>query len=347
MNGWLRYVYFAAVIGTFCSATVSNVSGASPETDSFFRIGTGGIGGTYFQIGSLIARGLTKPNSDERCEPGKHCGIPGIVAVAQISNGSISNINSLAVGELDAALVQADTAYWAQQGTEVFESSGRVSNLRAIAALYPESLHVVVRRDSGIQSVRDLRGKRVSLDEPGSGTLIDSRILLKAFGLTERDLKPEYIKPNLSAEKMAAGKLDAFLIFAGYPTPTIRDLTTSIAISLLPVSGREVENVTRNNGFLRKGLIPKGTYHLAGDIPTLQVMALLVVSTDSSEDLIEEVTRSLWSERTTQLLKSGHPKGRLIRLGSAFSGVSIPFHPGTIRFYRDIGLNPDDRANGQ
>lgn len=343
MEHWRRASCYMIAIAMGFSAMVAESVGAQAETSPYFRIGTGGIAGTYFPIGSLIAQGLTEPGPNEICAPGTGCGVPNLLAVAQVSNGSISNINSLASGELEAALIQADAAFWAYQGSEIFESKGPVSDLRAIGALYPESLHIVVRRDSSIRSVRDLRGKRVSLDEPGSGTLIDSRILLEAYGLSENEIQPEYIKPALSAKKMTAGTLDAFLIFAGYPAPSIQRLSAEIEVMLLPVTGPEVVKISRQNGFLRQGEIPEGVYSRVENTPTLEVMALLVVRADVSEDLIFKVTRSLWSPRTVGLLHGGHPKGRDIRLETATKGVTIPFHPGAARFYRAAGIRLNEQ----
>jgi uncharacterized protein len=342
MVAWLRNIHLLAAAGVCFSIFAADCVGAAPNSNPYFRIGTGGVAGTYFPIGSLIARGLTMPESSESCDPDTACGVADILAVAQISNGSVSNINSLASGELEAALVQADTAFWAYKGAEIFKPKGQLPSLRAIAALYPESLHIVVRRDSGIRSIRDLRGKRVSLDEPGSGTLIDSRILLAAHGLSENEIKPEYIKPALSAKKMIDGTLDAFLIFAGFPAPSIRKLSAEIDISLLPVMSSEIDKMSNENGFLKPSEIPQGVYSRIGRTPTLEVMALFVVRADASEDLVFEVTRSLWSQRTARLLQDGHPKGRFIRLETALSGVTIPFHPGAAKFYRDVGLNPDN-----
>ena len=122
--------------------------------------------------------------------------MPGLVAIAQSSNGSVANVDAIRSGELESGFVQSDIAYWAYTGTGIFEGQGKVENLRAIASLYPESIHIVARKGAGIATVRDLKGKRVSLDEPGSGTLVDARIILEAFGLSEADLQAEYIKPS-------------------------------------------------------------------------------------------------------------------------------------------------------
>ena len=119
---------------------------------------------------------------------------------------------------MESGFTQSDVAYWAYTGTGVYEGKPKVADLRLIANLYPETIHIVARKGAGIKSVADLKGKRVSLDEPGSGTLVDARIILAAFGITEKDIKAEYLKPNQAGDKMRDGGLDAFFFVGGYPT---------------------------------------------------------------------------------------------------------------------------------
>ena len=162
---------------------------ARGEDITFFRIVTGGTVGTYFPIGGLIANALSNPPGSRPCEEGGSCGVPGLVATSVASNGSVANVSAIGSGSAQSGFVQSDIAYWAYSGTGIYEGRPKVDSLRAIANLFPESVHLVVRKGSGIKSVRDLRGKRVSLDEPGSGTLVDARLILAAYGIGERDLK--------------------------------------------------------------------------------------------------------------------------------------------------------------
>ena len=144
----------------------------------FFRIGTGGVTGTYYPIGGLIADIISNPPGARPCDKGGSCGVPGLVAIAQSSNGSVANVDAIHSGALESGFAQSDIAHWAYTGTGIYEGQGKVENLRVIANLYPESFHIVAHDESHIRSVHDLVGKRVSLDEPGSGTLVDARIIL-------------------------------------------------------------------------------------------------------------------------------------------------------------------------
>src|SRR5918994_997382 len=184
----------AAALVVLCGAATTGL--ATAQEMQFFRIGTGGVAGTYYPIGGLIADIISHPPGARPCDKGGSCGVPGLVAIAQSSNGAVANVDAIASGALESGFAQSDVAYWAYTGTGIYEGHGKVENLRAITNLYPESVHIVARKDAGIGSVRDLEGKRVSLDEPGSGTLVDARLILEAFGLSEDDLSPSYVKSS-------------------------------------------------------------------------------------------------------------------------------------------------------
>lgn len=305
-----------------------------------FRIGTGGVGGTYYPIGSLVAQAISQPPDAAPCADPDRCGVPGLVAVAQSANGSVSNVTAVGEGLLESGFSQSDVAHWAHQGTGIFADRAAFTNLRAIAGLYPETIHVVARRDSGIRTIRDLRGKRVSLDEPGSGTLVDARIVLDAHGLSEADIEPEYIKPDLAGERMRAGELDAFFIVAGHPVTSIRRLAGTTDILVVPIEGEPRKTLLERHDFFSEGRIEPGTYDGVGETPTMSVHAMWVTHLDTEADLVYRITRALWNQNARELLDNGHVKGREIRLEHALNGVAIPLHPGAERFYKERGIIP-------
>ena len=177
----------------------------------FFRIGTGGTGGTYYPVGGMIANAISTDKIN-------------VSAVA--TNGSVANVNGIVGGSMESGFSQADINAWAFTGTGIYEGKPKIEELRVIANLYPESVHVVVKKGAGIKSLADLKGKRVSLDEPGSGTLVNARALLAAYGVTERDIRPEYLKQVQCAEKLKDGSLDALFpdhrLSAGHAVRTRR-----------------------------------------------------------------------------------------------------------------------------
>ncbi len=312
---------------------------AAQQDMRFFRIGTGGTGGTYYPIGGLIAHAISNPPGSRPCEEGGSCGVPGLIAIAQSSHGSVANLTAIDSHALESGFAQSDIAFWAHTGTGIYAEHGRIDSLAAIASLYPESIHLVARPGAGIASVADLKGKRVSLDEPGSGTLVDARLILHAFGLSERDLEAEYIKPDPALVKMRDDQLDAFFIVAGYPTGSVTELCASIGCTLIPIAGPEVDALIEEYGFFASDRIPAHTYEgMVADVPTLSVTAVWVAHIDTDEELIHDLTVTLWNENTRYLLDNGHEKGRQITLESALDGISIPLHPGAERFYRETGL---------
>jgi TRAP-type uncharacterized transport system substrate-binding protein len=311
----LLAVAFSVVCGADNSKSIAQTQNALDGT-RLFRIGTGGAQGTYFPIGTLIARAISE--SDASCVKAIGCGVPDLLAVAQQSNGSVSNVEAISAGVLEAGMVQADVAHWAYTGTE--------------------SVHLVVRRHSGMQTMSDLAGRRISLDEPGSGTLVDARIVLDAHGLEEADLKPVYTKPQYAAEKLTEGTLDAFFIVAGFPTESVMALTSRNTATLLPIERDVAKRIQKRYPFLTPSVIPAETYPGVPATRTLSVHAQLLVRASLSDELAYAITRELWSERTRQLLEKGHPKGREIRVESALQGIPIPLHPGAEKFYRERGL---------
>ncbi|WP_411958576.1 TAXI family TRAP transporter solute-binding subunit [Paracoccus homiensis] len=320
-------------------AVGAGASGAAAQDMNFFRIGTGGTAGTYYPIGGLIANAISNPPGSRSCEEGGSCGMPGLIASAVSSNGSVANVNAIAGGALESGFVQSDVANWAHSGSGIWEGQPAIDKLRAIANLYPESIHLVARADAGIASVADLAGKRVSLDEPGSGTLVDARIILEGYGLAESDVSAEFLKPNQAADRMRDGQMDAFFFVGGFPAGAIAELASQTAITLVPIDGDGAAAIRKKYSFFADNTVPGGTYEgVADDVHTLAVGAQWVTSADQPDDLIYGLTKALWNENTRKLLDSGHAKGAEITPDTALQGVGIPLHPGAERFYREAGL---------
>ena len=307
------------------AASLLALTATGAQAQQFFRIGTGGTAGTYYPVGGMIANAVS--------QPGK------IVVTAQASNGSLANVTGIAGGALESGFSQADVASWAFTGKGVFEGKPNVPGLRLIANLYPESVHLVVRKGSGIKSVADLKGKRVALDEPGSGTLIDARIILAAYGLKDADLKPEYIKPNQAGDKMKDGAIDAFFFVGGAPAGAIAELASSGAgIELVAIDGPQADAIRLSDPFFSSDLIAADTYKGVAATKTLAMGAQWVTSDKADANTVYEITKALFSEATQKTLAAGHAKGKFINKENAVKGAGIPFHPGAERFYKEAGL---------
>jgi uncharacterized protein len=302
------------------------LAATSASAQSFFRIGTGGTAGTYYPIGGLIANAISQPT------------VPNLIATAVATNGSVTNVVAIQGGGAESGFSQADVAYWAYTGTGTFDGKPKVSDLRLIANLYPESFHLVVRKAAGIKTIADLKGKRVSLDEPGSGTLVNARAILGAYGITEKDLKVENLKPNAAGEKLKDNSLDAFFFVGGYPAGAIAELAASGGIDVLSISGPEADKLAAQFNFYSADTIPAETYKGIGAVKTLAVGAQWITSAKQDTTLVYNITKALWNENTRKALDTGHAKGKSIVQKNAIAGAGIPLHPGAEKFYKEAGL---------
>ena len=333
IRGRVGRVWGALAAAVLVAAATLSVA----QETRYFRIGTAATSGTYYPVGGLIAGAISNPPGSRPCDKGGSCGVPGLIAVAQSTQGSVQNVELIGRGQLEAGLSQSDIAYWAQTGTSTFVQRGRVEELRAVANLYAEHIHLVVPWDSPITKVAELRGKRVSLGELSSGTLVDAKLILAAYGLGEADLDPVYATPDLASDDLIAGKLDAYFLIAGAPAPAIAELASQRDIRLIPIEGPEADKLLADTKFFSRATIPANVYAGVEATATLAVSAQLVVSARLPEELVHSMARAIWHPATRALLDSGHPQGRNIRIETALDGLAIPLHPGAERFYKESG----------
>ena len=311
---------------------------ARAEDIRYFTIGTAGVGGTYFPLAGTIANSISNPPGSRGCDEGGSCGVPGLVAVAQSSHGSVSNVSAIASGGLNSGFSQADVAYWAYSGTGTFEGQEPMRDLRVIAALYPEHVHLVASRASGVKTVADLKGKRVSLDKTDSGTYPDAVLILEAFGIGEADITVENLKPESAAEAMRKGKLDALFFVGGYPARALAELAAGADVVLIPIVGPEVDDMLLEHSFFTRDEIPDDAYSGVAGVPTVAVGAQWLTSLAAGDDLIYAITAALWNSNTRHLLDVGHAKGASVTRQTALDGIGIPLHPGAERYYREAGM---------
>lgn len=304
----------------------------------FFTIGTGGTAYTYYPVGGVIANAISKPPGSRECDAGGSCGVEGLIASAVSSRGSVDNVNAIISGLRNSGFAQSDVAYWAYTGTGTMEGKEPAEDLRTIAALFEEHIHLVALADSGIETVADLKGKRVSLDEPGSGTYVDANLILEANGLALDDVTAEALKGGAASEALRNGKIDAFFVVAGYPTGSLVELASAADIKLVPIDGAGADALVEKYGFFAASDIPEGAYEGVATTQTVAVGAQWFTSAKEDDDLIYEITKALWNDNSRKLLDVGHSKGKTITPGSALSGVGVPLHAGAERFYKEAGL---------
>ncbi|NKB45963.1 MAG: TAXI family TRAP transporter solute-binding subunit [Alphaproteobacteria bacterium] len=307
---------------------------------NIIRLGTGSTAGTYFPIGGLIGTVISNPPGSRPCERGGSCGVPGLIAVAQSTGGSLDNIKSVESGAMELALSQADVAYWSYYGTGSFEGDKPRDSLRALANLFPENIHLIARADAGIETLSDLRGKRVSIGGAGSGTQIDARLILTAFGLrfSEMNLITMDLEPSTSA--LVAGEIDAFFVVTGAPALGVQDLAERMDITFVPIDGPIAHQLAKIFPFFSIGVIPQGVYGDNPVTPTLDVGALLIGRADMPNALAYGVARAIWHPNTAPLLANGHPRAKLMSLAGAAKGIGFKIHPGARQYYVEQGILP-------
>lgn len=324
------HILAAAVAGLALAAT----AGQAQEM-KFWRIGTGGAGGTYFPIGGLIANAISSPPGARPCDKGGTCGVPGLVAIAVSTNASVANMNAIQAGQLDAGLAGAQSVTQGYNGTGKF-AGNKKDKVRIIANLYPEDMHLVLPKGVQLKSLKDLNGKKVGVAAAGSGTQVSVRMILKHY-----NIKADENELNLgqSTQRLADGQIDAFFYAGGTPFASLIQLGSTKGFNLYKFSETERKEINKIIPYYVESNIPAGTYeNITTDTPTVAVNGQLVTNVDQPADLIYGITKALWSKKTRALLDKGHAKGKAIRLETALKGVLIPLHPGAEKYYREVGM---------
>lgn len=306
---------------------------------SFFRIVSGSAGGNYFPMAGVLANAISSPPGSRPCDKGGPCGVPGLIAIAQSANGSVANVNAIQSGTSESGLAQSDVAYWGYNGTGVFEGKPKLDKLRFMASLYPEHIHVVLPKNSTVQKLEDLQGKKIGVGLPASGAQVGALLILNAVGLEKnKNFQAEELNTSQSAERIQDGQLDAFLTVTGAPSSGIAQLASIAGMRLLSIPKSVQDKVIAQAPFYFSSPIPANAYDGQDyEVSTLAVGAQWLVSADQPDELIYGITKALWSDVTQKLLKH-HAKGKDVTLDTALGGRGIPLHPGAERFYKEQGL---------
>ncbi|WP_368185666.1 TAXI family TRAP transporter solute-binding subunit [Aestuariibius sp. HNIBRBA575] len=332
--------FLKSLSGALISATI--VAGpAAAQDPTFFRIGTGGAGGTYFPIGGTIANGISSPPGSRACEDGGQCGVPGLIAIAQSTTASVFNNAAVQNGELEAGLAAADVTRSMYLGEGKFDGKPH-PNLRIVANLFPEDLHLVLPEGTSIASLADLEGQRVGIAQAGSGTQVAVLQMLNEWGVTRDNMDEAELNNSQSAERLADGQIDAYFYAAGWPVAAMVQLSSTKGMSLHSFSDEDLQRINDIIPAYIPSEIPGGVYEGVDEaVKTPAVSALLVVSSELSDELVYGITEAMWNENTRRLLDNGHAKGQQITVESALDGIAtlgVPLHPGAERFYREAGL---------
>ena len=315
--------------------TAFTLGTATAQDMKFWRIGTGGAGGTYYPIGGLIANAISNPPGSRPCDKGGSCGVEGLVAIAVSTNASVANVNAIQAGQLDAGLAGAQSVVQGYNGEGKFEGDAK-DKLRVIANLYPEDLHLVTPKGVKLSSLMDLNGLKIGVAAAGSGTQVTVRKILEHYSIKADENE---LGLSQSSQRLADGQLDAFFYAGGTPFAALIQLGSTKGFELYNFTDDERKQINEIIPFYVESTIPAGTYEtIEYDIATMAVNGQLITSADQPEDLVYDITKALWNENTRKLLDKGHSKGKAIRMETALNGVLIPLHPGAEKFYKEAGM---------
>ena len=304
-------------------------SGCAPgDRPDILALATAGTGGVYYVLGGSIAELWSRE-------------LPELDFVAEVTGGSVENLSLLLGGDVQVAFSMGTSAY------EVFHATGSFSErepaqVLALTALYPNVLHLVTVEGTGVETLADLVGRRVSVGAPGSGTEVAARTLLEGNGITYDDFRPQRLNFNETASALRDGNIDAGFLSAGTPTSAIMDLATARSMRLVPIGMAEVENTSVLDPTVSRDVFPPGTYPgQESEVETLSTPNLLVVRADMSEELVYDLTKTLFAVRAE--LAGVHPAARHISVEYTLEVSPIPLHPGAVRYFIEAGYEVPDR----
>lgn len=322
-----KFTLFALLGALFLALalTVGTVPASAKTT--FVTIGTGGITGVYYPTGGAIAKIVNKKRDEY-----------GIRCTVESTGGSVFNVNAVMAGDLEFGVVQSDRQYQAVQGLAEWDGKPQ-TDLRAVFSIHPESVTLVASVDSGVKDIKDLKGKRVNIGNPGSGQRQNSIDALTEAGIDyEKDLQAEGVKAAEAPGLLQDGRIDAFFYTVGHPSGAIKEATAGATkVSFVPI---EVSDAfLKKFPYYARAFVPKAMYPGAvndGDTPTFGVKATFVTSAKVPEEIVYAVTKEVFENFET--FKKLHPAYAVLTKEGMLEGLSAPLHPGAVKYYKEAGL---------
>ncbi|HAS6153418.1 TPA: TAXI family TRAP transporter solute-binding subunit [Vibrio vulnificus] len=310
-------------------AIAAAVMGAGAvHAQEFITIGTGSVTGVYYPTGGAICKLVNKDRKDHNIR----CSV-------ESTGGSIYNVNTIRSGELDFGIVQSDWQYHGYKGTSKFEEQGPYTKLRAMFSLHTEPFNIIARSDAGIDKLEDLKGKRVNIGNPGSGDHATMSVVMDAMGWNNDSFKlASELKGSERSQALCDNKIDAFIYMVGHPNGSIKEATTSCDAKLVSATGPQIDKIVSDNPYYAYSTVPAGMYRGTDkDVKSFGVAATLVTTADVSDDVAYNVAKAVFENFDT--FKRLHPAFATLKKEDMVSaGISIPLHPGAVKYYKEVGL---------
>ena len=324
----MRLVSFGKTLAlsTAVALGLSGVTGLASAETQFISIGTGGVTGVYYPTGGAICRLVNKNRKDH-----------GIRCSAESTGGSIYNINTIRAGELEFGVAQSDWQYHAYHGTSKFEDKGKFEDLRAVFSVHPEPVTIIAHDDSGVMNITDLKGKRLNIGNPGSGTRGTWDVLEEALGWQRSDLRlAAEMKSAETGQAVCDGKIDAYFWLVGHPSALTQESLATCAAHLVNATGPEVDKLVEANSYYRTATIPAGMYNNEKDVTTFGVGATFVSSAKVSDEVVYVVVKAVFDN--FDQFKNLHPAfANLKETEMITDSLSAPIHPGAAKYYKERG----------
>lgn len=311
----------------FLTAVAVTLAATSAQADVQLSVATGGTGGVYYPLGGGVAEVINNH-------------IDGYSATAEVTGASVENVSLVASGDADLAFVLGNVAIQAYEGAGRFEGQA-VSQLRAVSTIYSNMIQIVALADSGITSLDDLRGKRVSIGAPGSGNEVNSSQVLGANGITYDDFDEQRLNFNETADALGNGDIDVGIWSVGAPTSSILNLATVHEITMIPLTDTQIDAVIAQYPTYSRTTMAGGTYKgLDADMAVLGIPNVLVASAEMDEDEVYQITKAIYENLDD--LRAVHPAAKETSVELAMGSTPIPLHPGAIRYFEEIGATIPD-----
>ncbi len=310
-------------LGALAAALAAPLPAAAQQ--KFVTIGTGGVTGVYYAVGGSICRLVNK----DRAKTGIRCSV-------ESTGGSVYNVNAIKAGELDFGMAQSDVQYQAYNGAGSFKEADK--DLRAVFSVHPEPFTLVARKEANITKFSDLKGKRVNVGNPGSGTRSAMDELLAAEGMKTSDFAlASELKADEHGPALCDNKIDAFFYGVGHPSANIQDPTTTCGARLVPLVDAAIDGLVAKHPYYAKVSIPGGLYaNNPQPTPTYGVLATMVTSSKVSADVVYTITKAVFENLDE--FKKLHPAfAHLDAKNMIKDGLSAPIHEGALRYYREKG----------
>jgi TRAP transporter TAXI family solute receptor len=307
------------LLGVFILAMGLTVPGTVHAAKKKLTIGTASMGGAFYPVGTGIASLINKY-------------VPGVDVRVEVTGGAVENPRLVGGGETDLGITNTSTAFFAVKGMKPYPKK---LPIRAICLMYPSTFHMISRKNSGIQRLPDLKGKRVAVGPAGGGTISLLQRLLTIYNMTIKDFKPSYISYNDGSLALQDGNVDATILLAGAPTSAVKELTVRTPIQFLKMKEEEVRQFLDKYPYYMQVIIPKSYYGTDADVLTVGVGNLLIVNEKMDADLVYKITAALYNH--VEEFKKVHPATKVVSLESAPNTV-IPLHPGAQRYFKEKGL---------